>query len=79
MEPRAITKAEAASYCGLTPTGYSAWVRAGRVPGPLPGTRRYCKIALERALDRLSGVEASAPALSPLERWKAKQAAQRGS
>jgi len=38
IEPRLITKAQAAEYCGLSPAGYDAWFKAGRLPGPIPGT-----------------------------------------
>jgi len=55
-QPRLISKAEAAKYCGLSPAGYDAWQKAGKVPGPLPGTHRYDRRAIDAALDRHSGL-----------------------
>jgi hypothetical protein len=34
----------------LTPAGFDAWVKKGVVPGPIPGTRRWSKLAIVRAL-----------------------------
>ena len=46
----ALTRAQAAALCELTPTGFDSWVRRGIVPGPITGTRRWSKAALERAI-----------------------------
>lgn len=46
----ALTRAQAAALCELTPTGFDSWVRRGIVPGPITGTRRWSKAALERAV-----------------------------
>lgn len=56
-EPRLMSGSEAAAYCGLVPASFSQWVAAGRLPGPLPGTRRWDRKAIDLALDRLSGIE----------------------
>ncbi|QFR34722.1 hypothetical protein GBB76_17325 [Ancylobacter sp. TS-1] len=66
-----MAKAQAAAYCGLTPSGFSAWVKAGIVPGPIPGTQRYDRKAIDAALDRHSGIVAPAEPTSydPLEEW----------
>jgi hypothetical protein len=72
IEPRLMTKAQAASYCGVTPSGFTAWIKAGIVPGPLPGTQRYDRKALDAALDRHSGLSVTmAPDAEddPLEKW----------
>ena len=50
---RLLAREEAAAYCDLSPSGFDTWVRAGRLPGPIPGTRRYDRKALDAALDRL--------------------------
>lgn len=50
MEQRLITKAQAAEYCGLSTQGFSNWVDCGKVPGPLPETRRWDRKALDLAL-----------------------------
>lgn len=56
--PRLMSGSEAAAYCGLVPASFSAWVAAGRLPRPLPGTRRWDRKAIDLALDKLSGIEA---------------------
>ncbi len=71
MTSRLFTRSEAAAYCHLKPSGFSQWVLSGRLPGPIPGTRRWDRRALDAALDKVSGL--SDPAgTSPeveLERW----------
>lgn len=71
IEPRLLSKADAAAYCGLTPGGYDAWVKAGRLPGPIAGTHRYDKKAIDAALDRLSGLQNRDAELAEAERWLA--------
>ena len=56
MAPRLMTIKEAAAYCRLTVAGYRTWQAKGHVPGPLPGTHRYDRCALDRALDKCSGI-----------------------
>ncbi len=72
--PRLMSGAEAAAYLGLQPPTFSQWVAAGRVPKPLPGTRRWDRVALDQALDKLSGIASSiAPAdVDPFAAWEAK-------
>lgn len=69
IEPRLLSKAAAATYCGLTSGGYDAWVRAGRLPGPIAGTHRYDRKAIDSALDRLSGLTSRQADLDEAERW----------
>lgn len=38
LEPRCLTIADAATYCGLTPSGFRYWVGIGRLPPALLGT-----------------------------------------
>ena len=69
-ERRCLTREQAAEYCGLTPEGFSAWQRQGIVPGPIPGTKRWDRKALDAALDRASGLRhAEAPANTEVEEW----------
>ena len=38
MQPRGMTREEAAAYCGCESlAAFSDWVRRGIIPGPLPG------------------------------------------
>lgn len=65
MAKRGMSKQEAADYCGCESlAAFDAWVRKGIVPGPMPGTRRWDKKAVDAAMDRASGIQA-APTLSP--------------
>jgi hypothetical protein len=47
---------DAAAYLGLTGAAFSKWVAEGRIPKPLPGTRRWDRKAIDLALDRISGI-----------------------
>jgi hypothetical protein len=80
-EPRLLSGADAAAYCGITPATFSKWVAAGNMPKPLPGTRRWDRKAIDLALDKLSGIEASPPDQEdedPLEKWMREDAARKG-
>lgn len=56
LAPRGLTRTEAAAYLGLSPATFDAWQRRGLVPGPLTGTKRWDKNAIDAALDRASGL-----------------------
>lgn len=81
LVPRVLTKRGAAAYCSLTDSGFDHWVTTGKLPGPMKGTRRWDKVAIDLALDRLSGIDRSKSlAVTPestLADWKAKRAAQK--
>jgi hypothetical protein len=54
---RGLTISEAAIYAGCkTQTAFRSWVRKGIMPGPIPGTHRYDRKAIDSALDRMSGL-----------------------
>jgi hypothetical protein len=68
--PAVLTRPEAAEMCRISAQTFDSWVRKGILPGPIPGTRRWSRVAIER---RLSGTVASPLAndqLSPFEQWK---------
>lgn len=75
MQQRGLTLTQAAEHCGITPACYRQWMRAGMVPGFWEGTRRIDRLALDRALDTMSGEKPleSDPEkqLSPYEQWEA--------
>ncbi|SFI39704.1 hypothetical protein [Bradyrhizobium sp. Gha] len=75
---RCLTKNEAAAYCGCnTLAAFDRWRAEGIVPDAIPGTNRWDRKAIDRALDRASGlVTDSAAELSPYQRWKAENAPQ---
>jgi len=64
----ALTRDEAAELCGLSPSGFDVWVRKGIVPGPVKGTRRWSRAALERSLG--GEVAANDDAEDAYRRWK---------
>ncbi|MEY9184881.1 helix-turn-helix transcriptional regulator [Bradyrhizobium sp. USDA 313] len=57
-EPRLMSGTDVANYCGITLATLSKWITEGRLPPPLPGTRRWDRKALDLALDKMSGIEA---------------------
>lgn len=70
-ERRCLTREQAAEYCGVSPSGFSAWQRQGLVPGPIPGTNRWDRKALDAALDKASGLrEAGAQPEDAYTAWK---------
>jgi len=70
-DARIFTRQDAADYCRLSLSGFDGWVRKGLLPGPINGTRRWDRKALDRALDGEG--RASAQAL-PLDAWMATRA-----
>jgi len=70
MSPRLMTRQEAAEYCRLTPSRFSQLVKAGTLPASIPGTTRYDRVAIDRALDKLGGLTADAE-LSAFDKWLA--------
>src|ERR1700730_11140938 len=54
--PRLLTREQAAAYCGLSASGFSEWVRSGKLPGPIRGSTRWDLKAIDAALDSLSGI-----------------------
>jgi hypothetical protein len=70
--PRGMTKDEAAEYCGCETKGaFDTWIQKGIVPGPIPGTQRWDRKAIDVWLDRASEIETSVTPVSTLEQWKA--------
>jgi predicted DNA-binding transcriptional regulator AlpA len=74
IAPRLLTRDQAAAYCGLSVYGFSQWVKTGRLPGPIRGTMRWDRKAIDAALDQASGLQATLQP-SPLEEWKSRRRA----
>ncbi len=55
VRSRLLTRDQAAAYCGLSPQGFSRWVKIGRLPRALLGTARWDLRAIDAALDGASG------------------------
>jgi hypothetical protein len=71
ISPRALSRDEAAAYCGLSPAGFDEWVKRGIVPGPIPGTQRWDRKAIDLALDRASGIrQETGQAEAAYESWR---------
>lgn len=80
IEPRLLSREDAASYCGLSPDGFDDWRRRGLIPGPINGTRRWDRKALDLAIDKASGIKAEPGeprGLSALEEWRRERDRQR--
>jgi hypothetical protein len=57
VAPRLLSKLEAARYLGYGNTKSLAnLVAQGIIPGPIPGTARFDRLAIDAALDRASGL-----------------------
>jgi hypothetical protein len=70
---RGLSREEAATYGGCESlSAFSDWIRRGIMPGPIPGTRKWDRKAIDAALDRLSGLQPTI-AMSPFDQWKAEQ------
>jgi hypothetical protein len=70
--PRLLTRRQAATYCGLSAEGFDQWVRRDIVPGPIPGTQRWDRKAIDLALDRASGIGTTTE--TAFDDWKARRA-----
>ena len=90
ITPRMLTRQQGGEYCGLTENGFFSWTVRQIVPGPLPGTKRWGRKALDLALDRLSGIPPEAATSAPAQaedsipalrrryqEWKARREASR--
>jgi hypothetical protein len=70
--PLVLTRPEAAAMCRVSMSGFDSWVRRGIIPGPIPGTRRWSRIGIERAL---AGEQpASGTEQSHFDQWKRERA-----
>jgi hypothetical protein len=54
IEPLVLSRADAASYCGVCVSTFDDWVKRGILPGPIPGTRKWYRKAIGAALDKAS-------------------------
>lgn len=71
IEPRGLSLDDAATYAGCkTVSAFKDWVRKGKMPGPMPGTHRYDRRAIDAALDRMSGITPASEDQSAYGAWK---------
>ena len=58
--PRGLSRKDAAAYAGCDSlSAFNNWIRRGILPGPIPGTHRWDRKAIDWALDKASGLENS--------------------
>ena len=75
ITPRGLTREQAAAYCGCeTLAAFDEWVRKEIVPKAMLGTNRWDRKAIDRALDRRSGLIADAGANESYDEWLARHA-----
>lgn len=73
--PRGLSRDELAQYLGISVAAVADWVRKGRIPGPMAGTHRWDRKAVDAALDRASGLTpAASDEPSPLQQWRLSRA-----
>jgi len=65
-----LTRPEAAKMCRISLQTFDSWVRKGILPGPIAGTRRWSRGAIERRLEGQTAAGSAAQHLSPFEQWK---------
>lgn len=74
IQPRGMTKKTAAAYCGCgSLAAFDNWVRRGILPGPIPGTHRWDRKAIDTKLDLASGLQPRKAPATALEEWRAKK------
>lgn len=68
--PQLLSRTEAAAYCSCCPSTFSRWVASGHMPRPLPGLKRWDRLAIDARISMLTGANDNVP-LDPYEAWKA--------
>lgn len=55
IQPRLLSRDEAATYCGVSPNTFDSMVGDGRMPKPKPVNRRrvWDRVQLDEAIDAL--------------------------
>jgi hypothetical protein len=65
MTPRLLSREQLLKLLNISSSTFARWRAAGLLPDPLPGTKRWDRLAIERALDRAgSAAERRAPTLA---------------
>jgi hypothetical protein len=72
LKPRGLSHGEAAAYTGLAIATFDSYRRRGLLPRPTLPAKRYDRVLLDRAMDKLSGIT---PSITPLEEWKNRRGA----
>jgi hypothetical protein len=73
IEPRGLSKGDAAAYAGCDSLStFNNWIRRGIMPGPIPGTHKWDRKAIDAVLDAISGLKTTI-APSAFDQCKASQ------
>lgn len=67
--PRLLTRNQAAAYCSVGATTLTNWIEHGIIPGPVPGTHRWDRKAIDVVLDILSPLDDKLEG-NALDRWR---------
>src|SRR5215210_1302273 len=65
-----LRRPEAAKMCRISLQTFDSWVRKGILPGPIAGTRRWSRGAIERRLEGQAAAGSATEQVSPFEQWK---------
>ncbi|TBH00371.1 helix-turn-helix transcriptional regulator [Rhizobium leguminosarum] len=79
IEPRLISRKEAAAYCGIGESTFSLWVANHKMPPAIAGTRKWDKRAIDARLDEISGIGISPKnsGETDLQKWRRERDARR--
>lgn len=69
-----LTRTQAAAVCEISVSTFDVWVRKGIMPGPITGTRRWSRAAIERSLMTEIAESPVEFGSSPFETWKSTRA-----
>lgn len=74
---RLLRRKEAADYCGLSIAAFERAITSGTIPMPirLESQERWCVKSLDKAIDRLTGLEPKPDYLTDFEKRYGPQAA----
>jgi predicted DNA-binding transcriptional regulator AlpA len=68
--PPVLTRPEGAKMCGISVQTFDTWVRKGVLPGPIAGTRRWSRSAMEQRLAGQIATPSTTEQPSAFEQWK---------
>jgi hypothetical protein len=68
--PLVLTRPDGAKMCGISVKTFDTWVRKGILPGPMAGTRRWSRRAMERHLEGEIAARSTTDQPSAFEQWK---------
>jgi len=72
--PLFLERAQAADFCGLRKPTFDSWVRKGILPKAIVGTRRWSRLAIERAAVAEPSTHPVEHGQSPFEEWRQSRA-----